>query len=195
MRHFIRTRKDIDAKQFAQQFLDEIVRLHGLLRKIICDRDPRFTSEFWQHVFKKMKVQVATTTANHPEADGQSENRVKVVRTMLRSFAAEYHDEWDLRLPILKMQFNNTRNATTGLTPFETIYGFNVRTPVDFVSESTELIDAKAQSFLQQIYRNMAAARKAIVEKQLVQKEQADKHRRTQVFEIGDLVLLSTKHL
>ncbi|MCG8526810.1 MAG: hypothetical protein MI748_10550, partial [Opitutales bacterium] len=159
------------------------------------DRDLRFTSEFWRHVFRSMKVQVATTTANHPEADGQSENRVKVVRTMLRSFAAEYHGEWDLRLPILEMQYNNSKNATTGLTPFETIYGINVRTPVDLMSQSTEMIDSDAKSFLDQIYRNTATAQKAIEEKQMIQKEQADKHRREQVFEIGDLVLLSTKHL
>ena len=195
MGHFIKTRKDITAKQFAQQFIDEVVQLHGLPKKIISDRNPRFTSEFWRHVFRSMKVQVTTTTANHPEADEQSENRVKVVRTMLRSFAAEYHGEWDLRLPILEMQYNNSKNATTGLTPFETIYGFNVRTPVDLVSQSTEMIDSDAKSFLDQIYRNTATAQKAIEEKQMIQKEQVDKHCREQVFEIGDLVLLSTKHL
>ena len=45
------------------------------------------------------------------------------------------------------MQYNNTKNATTGLTPFEVVYGFNVATPVDVISDLTKMIDLKAQSF------------------------------------------------
>ena len=161
MGHFIRTTKDVNARKFVQQFINEVVRLHGLPQKIISDRDPRFTSEFWQQVFKEMKVQLATTTANHPEADGQSENRVKGVRSMLRSFAAEYHEEWDLHLPILEMQYNNTKNATTGLTPFETVYGYNITTPVDIATgttSATKMLGSDAQSFLRILYRNVDAA-------------------------------------
>ena len=195
MGHFIRTRKDVTAKKFAQQFLDVIVRFHGLPKKIISDRDTKFTSEFWREVFNQLKVKIAMTTASHPEADGQAENRVKTVRTMLRSFAAEYRQDWDLHLPILEMQYNNTKNATTGLTPFETVFGYNITTPLDILSGTTTLSGGEATSFIKQLHRNVKVAKKAIEEQQQQQKLQADKHRREQVFDVGDMVLLSTKDL
>ena len=34
-------------EKFAQLYVDEIVRLHGVPVSIVLDRDPRFTSRFW----------------------------------------------------------------------------------------------------------------------------------------------------
>ena len=45
--HFIPVRDSYDVMDVARVFINEIVRLHGVPKKIISDRDPKFTSRFW----------------------------------------------------------------------------------------------------------------------------------------------------
>ena len=45
--HFIPVRDTYDVTDVERVFINEIVRLHGVPKKIIFDRDPKFTSRFW----------------------------------------------------------------------------------------------------------------------------------------------------
>ena len=46
--HFLYIKKTDRAEELAQEYLDTIVRLHGVPVSIMSDRDPMFTSNFWQ---------------------------------------------------------------------------------------------------------------------------------------------------
>jgi hypothetical protein len=50
--HFIPLGHPYTAESVARVFFGEIVRLHGLPESIVSDRDPVFTSVFWQALFK-----------------------------------------------------------------------------------------------------------------------------------------------
>ena len=47
MVHLAGCKKEVTAMEYAQIFVDNVFRLHGLPEVIISDRDPRFTSKFW----------------------------------------------------------------------------------------------------------------------------------------------------
>ncbi|GJW40131.1 putative reverse transcriptase domain-containing protein [Tanacetum coccineum] len=67
-----------------------VVARHGIPASIICDRDGRFTSNFWRSFQKALGTDISMSTAYHPETDGQSERTIQTLEDMLRIMAAPY---------------------------------------------------------------------------------------------------------
>ena len=53
-RHFLSLTHPFSAQEVARVFLDSVVKLHGVLKTIVSNRDKIFTSNFWQELFKKL---------------------------------------------------------------------------------------------------------------------------------------------
>ena len=49
--HFIPMKSTFSASDVAQVFIRDVVRLHGVPRKIVSDRDAKFTSKFLKELF------------------------------------------------------------------------------------------------------------------------------------------------
>ena len=76
--HLVPTTATVDAAEAAQLYIN-VFKLHGLSQTITCDRDPRFTAEFFKDVFHHSGTEIKFSTANHPQTDGQSEKANRVV--------------------------------------------------------------------------------------------------------------------
>ena len=71
--HFIPLSHPYTAAKVATLYLQHVLKLHGMLATIVSDRDPVFTSHFWQELIRLQGVQLAMSLAYHLQKDGQIE--------------------------------------------------------------------------------------------------------------------------
>ncbi|GJR60967.1 hypothetical protein Tco_1503129 [Tanacetum coccineum] len=58
-------------EKLERMYLKDEVTRHGIPVLIICDRDPRFASNFWRSLQKALGTNLDMSTAYHPQTDGQ----------------------------------------------------------------------------------------------------------------------------
>jgi hypothetical protein len=66
MVHFIPCQKIDDATNIANLFFREVVRLHGLSRSIVSERDTKFVGHFWRTLWKRLGTNLSFILAYHP---------------------------------------------------------------------------------------------------------------------------------
>ncbi|GJZ09347.1 putative reverse transcriptase domain-containing protein [Tanacetum coccineum] len=65
----IEMRETDPLEKLARMYLKEVVTRHGIPVLIICDRNPRFVSNFWRSLQKALGTNLDMSTAYHPQTD------------------------------------------------------------------------------------------------------------------------------
>ena len=133
MAHFIRCNKIDDASHVSNIFCREILRLHGVPKMIVSDRDVKFLSYFWKTLCAKLGIKLLFSMDYHPQIDGQTEVTNRTLSALLRVLIKKNIKEWEECLPIAEYAYNHPRHSTTGKSPFEVVYGFNPLSTLDIL--------------------------------------------------------------
>ncbi|GJT58615.1 putative reverse transcriptase domain-containing protein [Tanacetum coccineum] len=174
--------------KLARMYLKEVVTKHGIPVSIICDRDPRFASNFWKSLQKALGISLDMSTAYHPQTDGQSERTIQTLEDMLRACVIDFGNGWVKHLPLVEFSYNNSYHASIKAAPFEALYGRKCRSPVCWAEvgqvqlTGPELVQETTERIIQ-IKQRIQTARDR-------QKSYADLKRKPMEFQVGDKVML-----
>ncbi|KAL0549512.1 hypothetical protein IC582_013996 [Cucumis melo] len=128
--HFIQGKSTYTASKWAQLYMSEIVRLHGVPVSIVSNRDARFTSKFLKGLQAAMGTRLDFSTTFHPQTDCQTERLNQVLEDMLRAYALGFPGSWDSHLHLMEFAYNNSFQATIDMAPFEALYSKRCRSPL-----------------------------------------------------------------
>ncbi|GJX79359.1 putative reverse transcriptase domain-containing protein [Tanacetum coccineum] len=109
--------------KLARLYLNRIVARHGIPASIICDRDERFTLNFWRSFQKALGTNISMSTAYHLETDGQSKRTIQTLEDMLRVCVIYFGKGWVKNLPLAEFSYNNSYHASIKAAPYEALYG------------------------------------------------------------------------
>ncbi|GKE18569.1 reverse transcriptase domain-containing protein, partial [Tanacetum coccineum] len=127
---FIPMKETDPLEKLARMYLKEVVTRHGIPVSIICDRDPRFASNFWRSLQKALGTSLDMSTAYHPQTDGQSERTIQTLEDMLRACVIDFGNGWVKHLPLVEFLYNNSYHASIKAAPFEALYGRKCRSRI-----------------------------------------------------------------
>jgi transposase InsO family protein len=106
--HFLPVKTDYRSPQYAEKYIAEIVRLHGIPQNIVSDRGSQFTAHFWEHLHKGLGTSLIRSTAYHPQTDGQTERVNAVLEDMLSACVLSSRGSWESWLPLVEFAYNNS---------------------------------------------------------------------------------------
>ena len=194
MAHFIPTRTTVTAPQAADLYWREVVRYHGIPSAIVSDRDSRFTSNFWQALWKMMGTGLSMSTSYHPQTDGQTERVNRVLEEMLRSYVNDHMTDWDECLVAAEVAVNSSQHSSTGYSPYYLNNGQDIQLPIDKALKLANDAPSNeaAADVIKVLANDLHQARHNLKLAQLHQAKYADQERKEVEYKQGDRVMLST---
>jgi hypothetical protein len=179
---------DYSAVQVAELFFREVVRLHGLARNIISDRESQFIDTFWRELFRMVGTELTPSTNYHPRTDGQIEIVNKWVEGYLRNYVSGQQRTWVRWLHLREHCYNTTFHMSIAMTPFRALYGYDAPTLIDLVFGESR--SPKAKDWITESQEILKLVKENLQTTQNRQKMTADRHKIEHSIEVGDLVFL-----
>ncbi|MBW0482172.1 hypothetical protein O181_021887 [Austropuccinia psidii MF-1] len=128
----------------------------GVLKIIISDGNPKFTSEFWTNLYDLLGTQLAFSTDYHPKTNTLSGMMIQTMEEIIRRFYAygmEYKDHegytpnWVTLMPALQLDYNTSQHSSTGKSPSLVEKGENPLLTVDHWKKNLLTIHPTAQEY------------------------------------------------
>uniref|UniRef100_A0A669D272 Gypsy retrotransposon integrase-like protein 1 n=1 Tax=Oreochromis niloticus TaxID=8128 RepID=A0A669D272_ORENI len=188
--------RSVKARQVANCLLQLFSRV-GIAKEVLTDCGTNFQSKFLQQVYRLLGIKGIKTTPYHPQSDGLVERFNQTLKNMLRKFVTETGSDWDQWLPYLLFAYREVPQASTGFSPFELLYGRQVRGPLDLLKEQWENPEPDGDNVIayvlkmrERLEQMSMLAQQNMKMAQNKQKTWYDKKARERTFQPGQQVLL-----
>jgi hypothetical protein len=128
--HFIPMKTTNLASELVPLYMKEVIRLHGVPKSIVLDRDSKFVSKFWESLHRALGTKLSLSVAFHPRTDGQSEQTIQTLEDMLRACVLSWKGSWEDHLALAEFSYNKNYQASIKMAPYEALYGRQCISPL-----------------------------------------------------------------
>ena len=194
MVHLQACQKTDTSRDTAGHFVHNVVRLHGMPRSVVSDRDIRLRAPFWRALQQRLGTELRFTTAHTPNSNGKVERVNAVLGDVLRSLCEFKPKDWVDHLDLAEFAINSSENRSTGFTPFFANFAREPRVPTNLAQPRLDV--PAAEQFADAMFATITHTRDALERaKRKYEQDMAGKRRKTEAFRPGDKVLLATRNL
>ena len=109
--------KDQKASTAAKTLYKGFISIFGALKRILTDQGKVFTSEVVEQLSSQFGISQLTTTAYHPQGNGQVEQAHQTLGRMIGKLEDEYKGQWLRHLLKLTHAYNSTRSTIASYLP------------------------------------------------------------------------------
>ena len=133
----------------------------------------------------------------HAQSQGALERFHQTLKAMMRKFCLNVSKSWEGDLPFLLFAIRSVPNESLGLSPFQVVFGHNVRGPLDVLRESWEEANINPEDIGEwlsktrgKLYSAWGMVRENLIKAQTKMKAMYDFKSKSRQFHKGDSVLV-----
>ncbi len=131
-------------------------------------------------------------TPYHPLTNGQVERYNATMDAKIAALCNDRRTNWDEQLPFVAFNYNTSIHSTSGIVPFNIVYGRSCLLPFDLHDDT--LYVPSAGKHLNELSKYLstitAEARQNILNQQMKHKSRYDSNRSNPLCQVGDLALI-----
>ena len=194
--------KTLTAKEACDALLIMFTRI-GIPRILVSDNATNLISGLNKELYSRIGITLRNSTPLHPEGNSMVERWNQSLKKMLHHVVtSDRPREWHLTLPFLLWAYREIPNETTGLSPFQLVYGRVIRGPLAILRDHWSVVqdtDVKPQNidtakYLDKLQQDLTQAlaladdnSKTAQDRYVTNYNKVAKHKE---FDIGDQVLV-----
>ena len=188
--------KDQKASMAARTLYVGFILIFGAPKRILTDQGKDFTSKVVEQIYSQFGISQPTTTAYHPQGNGQVEQAHQTLGRMIGKLEDEFKGQWPEHLLKLTHAYNLTRSAVTGCSPHFLMFWQWLRHPIDFVFPTHEVmrtsrpVDKYVAEFISALRKAFEVAQNMTQMEALRQKWRYDRKALTVTLNKGGVVLV-----
>ena len=102
------------------------------------DQGSNFTFELLAELYRLLHIHPIRTSPYYPQMDGLVVCFYQTLKAMLQKTATTEEKDWDKLLPYVLSPYRKVPPGSTGFSPFELLYGWNVQGRLDMLRRDME---------------------------------------------------------
>ena len=185
---------EVSGKAIAELLVNKVILVHGGVRSLLSDRGSNFLSEIVVETCKLLNIQKVTTSAYHPQTNGNVERIHGIYNSVISKYVNTSHDDWDVCFPFAQHAYRTSVHSVLGESPYYLMHG---RDPIDLPDVSllpgAQSTDFDVRQYIAKLTDRVTQARKSAARMHMAAKENLLKNSSTaepRSFTLGERVMI-----
>lgn len=184
---------DFTAFTTAKNLVHSVFLKYGLPEILVTDNGTNFISETMKEVNKLFKIKKIFTTPYHPQSN-QIERFHRTLGNYMKAFVQKEQSMWCEYIDFAVFAYNSSYNISTGFSPFELVFGRQVKLPTEITNRTVPAYNY--ENYSHELRRKLKfyydLAKENLLKAKEINKKAYDKRRDDKILQLrkNDLVLV-----